>query len=169
MTPRTLAPPPTNNRMWRKTLALVHPDRGGDHEAFVWLSSLREHFEECPTGHPSKAARSTIAERVPYDEALGYPDEFVNLTLRALSVGRHAEEPYRSVLGLLLDCPVVGHGRRAEKQCQGASYKALAKVGHLCGWSKAEGVCFYDLARSIPLSQAHVGHILGKLSREAAA
>jgi hypothetical protein len=42
MTPRTPTLPPTEPTMWRKLLAVAHPDRAGDHELFIWTSSLRE-------------------------------------------------------------------------------------------------------------------------------
>jgi hypothetical protein len=40
---RTLTSPPTDRAMWRRLLALAHPDRAGDHELFIWCSELREY------------------------------------------------------------------------------------------------------------------------------
>jgi hypothetical protein len=36
------ARPPTDRVMWRRLLACVHPDAGGDDELFVWAKSLEE-------------------------------------------------------------------------------------------------------------------------------
>ncbi len=33
--------------MWRRLLASLHPDTGGDEELFVWATSLRQHAETC--------------------------------------------------------------------------------------------------------------------------
>lgn len=35
-----------DRRLWRKTLALNHPDRGGDEEVYKFLSALRDEQEE---------------------------------------------------------------------------------------------------------------------------
>src|SRR5215218_7876446 len=39
---RTPTRPPTDRGMWRRLLARVHPDAGGDDELFVWAKSLEE-------------------------------------------------------------------------------------------------------------------------------
>jgi hypothetical protein len=33
--------------MWRRLLASLHPDAGGDEELFAWAASLRRHAENC--------------------------------------------------------------------------------------------------------------------------
>jgi hypothetical protein len=60
-------------------------------------------------------------------------------------------------------CIMSGHGREEMKQRRGASYKQLGFVGHLAGLSKAERVEFYELARAIPLSEAHAAHLCDRL------
>jgi hypothetical protein len=40
---RTVAPPPTDRRYWRRILALSHPDHGGDEDLFVWISAVRDY------------------------------------------------------------------------------------------------------------------------------
>jgi len=162
-------------------MATVHPDRdGGDAELFVFLAALREHVEECAGGsvaelHSSRCrkrgrdhGRDHDSDRIHYDAQLGYVDEFVMLTMRAISVGQHVEEPFRSILALLIDCGATDHGRRAARQCRGASYKQLAAIGHRFGMSKAERQRWYEVARSIPLSDQHAHHLLGKLQKVAA-
>jgi hypothetical protein len=75
-------------------------------------------------------------------------------------------EPYGSVLRLLMNCePLVGF---EDKQGRGASYKMLAAVGHLVGMTKTERVRWYRIAEAVPLSDRHLGHILGRLKRRAA-
>lgn len=90
----------------------------------------------------------------------------MTLGMRALSVGQHAEEPYRSLLALLIDCPAEEHGRQVVRQERGASFKQLAYIGYLLGLSKPFSR-WYEIARSIPLSDRHASHIIGKLSRRA--
>jgi len=166
-------------------MATVHPDRGGDHELFVFLQALKEHVEECTGGSVAELHSSRHRDRrgfgfgwtgghdgpdrIPYDAQLGYVDEFVTLTMRALSVGQHVEEPYRSILALLIDCAVTDHGRRASRQCRGASYKQLAAIGHRFGMDKAQRQRWYEVARSVPLSEQPARHILSGLQKEAAA
>jgi hypothetical protein len=177
---RTAAPARLDDRrMWRRVLAKVHPDAGGDDETFVWLQNVRESICSCgnrkSAPQPSRRReRSTThsteqaSERIPYDPSLGYVAEFVTLTMRALSVGLYVEEPYRLVLALLIDCAATGHGRPAERQCRGASYNQLAAIAHRFGMTKVERCRWYEVARSIPLSDQHAHHLLSRLQREAA-
>jgi hypothetical protein len=122
-------------------------------------------------GDDAPRAYSTVeyAARVPYDATLGFADEFVTLTMRALSVGRHAEEPHRSLLALLINCPADERGRAAAKQERGASYRQLGRIAHDVGMTEGERMRWYELARSIPLSEKHASHIIGRLDRGEAA
>jgi hypothetical protein len=179
MTPRTQTRAPLDDRSyWRRLKAAVHPDReAGDHDLFVFLAALEEHVRSCLNGYGREApyrtnepsSPATETERVPYDHQLGDADEFVKLTLRAISVGQRSEEPYRSVLALLFDCPAHEHGRPVLRQCRGASYRQLALIAHRLGWSKSERVRWYDLARAIPLSEAHASHLIDRLKETNAA
>jgi hypothetical protein len=153
-------------------MAAAHPDRnGGDDSLFLFLTAVREHVEGCRQPPVEVHLGPNGAGRVPFDEQLGHPDEFVNLTLRALSIAERAENPFSGVLRLLLDCcpPAHGPGRRALRQCRGATYKQLAYIGHLVGMNSAERVRFYELSRSVPLSEAHAAHIIDSLKEQAAA
>jgi len=134
---------------------------------FIWGTSVRDYVLDRVAGDPFSRGRENAeyTERIPYDPDLGYIDEFVTLTARALSVGKHAEEPFRGVLGKLIDCPAHTHGRAAAKQERGASYKQLAYIGHLAGFGKVERPRWYELARSIPLSEAHAGHLIARLKQ----
>ena len=167
---RTPTLPLDDKRMWRTVLTRLHPDAGGSHEAFIFGQAVRDEvcggtLRAAPEPTPRPRPYSSTAEesqRVPYDPALGYVDEFVALTWRALSIGKRAEEPHKSVLIHLIDREAVEHGRRAERQCRGATYKQLAAIGHRFGMSKAERCRWYEIARSIPLSEQHASHILSK-------
>ncbi len=161
--------------MWRKALARCHPDAGGSHELFLFLQRVRESVCACGAAEagvrdirrpPAPAAQQRA--RVPFDESLGYVDEFVTLTMRALSVGQHAEDPFRCVLALLVDCPAHDHGRAAARQERGATYRQLAAIAHAVRMSGAERCRWYEIARCVPLSEAHASHILSKLKRVAA-
>jgi len=181
--PRTLAPAPLDSASyWRRLLAAVHPDRnGGDGDLFIFATALEEHVRGClagygrdaPYGSPFADANRggageagtspTEPDRVAFDPALGNADQFVELTCHALQVGRDVGEPYGAVLGLLIDCAAHDHGRAVPRQSRGASYRQLAKIAHTCGWSKDERVAFYRLAESVPLSDHHCAHLLGRL------
>lgn len=172
---RANTPPPAARGMWRRVLARVHPDAGGAADLFVWAGGVREfvcredlfHLRHDST--PRAYATVEYAERVPYDAALGWADEFVTLTMRAVSVGQHAEEPHRSLLALLIDCPADERGLAAAEQERGAAYKQLGRIARDAGMTEGERVRWYDLARSIPLSEKHASHILGRLDRGVAA
>jgi len=175
MPPRTKAPSLKDRSYWRRLLATVHPDRGGDHELFVFLQALKEHVEECAGGSVSKLCssrhrdRSDKQDRIPYDEALGYIDEHTMLTHRALSIAETVEEPFCGVLRLLVDYDNIEHGRRALKQCRGATWRQAGYIAHLSGVSKAERLRWYELCRSIPLSEALASHLINRLKIEVAA
>ena len=55
-------PSPNDNRMWRLLLARLHPDSGGDHELFVFASTVRdavcemEQLDEVHVNHVSQRA-----------------------------------------------------------------------------------------------------------------
>jgi hypothetical protein len=170
--PRTLTLPPTDSTMWRKLLAAAHPDSAcGSHELFVWAAALREHVVGGAI-EPPKLPRYTPMweagpDRVSFDPTFGAEPDFWDLTHRALSVGRSVEEPYRSVLALLLDCDATDHGRRAERQMRGASYKQLALIAHSVGMSKAERVRWYEVACCIPLADQHAHHIISWIKKAA--
>jgi hypothetical protein len=173
VTSRALTLPATEPAMWRKLLARCHPDSGGGHELYIWATAVKE--EECarsarPSVHahpePTGSAQQTT-ERVPFDSALGYEEDFWDLTHRALSIGKRVEEPHCSVLIQLIDCGATDHGRRAERQMHGASYKQLAYIAHLVSMSRAARCRWYEVARNIPLSDAHASHIITRLKAAA--
>lgn len=47
--------------MWKRCLALVHPDAGGDTEAFQFLSSLRDHLDDAKDEPAVKQRPVTIS------------------------------------------------------------------------------------------------------------
>ncbi len=92
MSPRPCAAPPDDKRLWRRVLALAHPDRGGDSEAFVWLQNVRESLCTCKVTEAAlcssrrrEGSTSSSPDRVPYDADLGAEPEFWTLTHRALA------------------------------------------------------------------------------------
>ena len=187
MVPRTDTPPPTDRAMWARLLKALHPDHhGGDAAAFVWARELQAlvsgqqggggRCEACPAAFHDRREASrqgqrqhqhhrAASDRILYDAALAYPDEFSLLTLRALSVGRHSEEPHRTVLGLLMGCPTHDRGRGAAKQERGASYRQLALIAHRAGMTDRQRYRLYEIARSVPLSELHASWILGRLPK----
>jgi len=168
--------------MWRRLVALAHPDAGGDHELFIWTGTLRDvvcnsktatsrQFAEDtePTVHPSRqrqASTFSTADRVSFDQFA----DFEVLTDRAVTMAAAVAEPFGYLLRHVVDCyPVSSEaGPLYDQQLCGASYKSLAAVGHSVAMTKAERVQWYRIAEAIPLSQRHAGHIFSRLKRRAA-
>lgn len=160
--PRTPTLPPTEPAMWRKLLAKVHPDAGGDHELFIWARNVQERVcgrqeeEESPP-----PPQDSGPPRVPFE----WTGSFEELTNRALDAT--VEAIYSRLLWLLEDCEEVDDGPLYTQQTQGATYKTLAAIGHAAGMGSAQRTRWYRLAEGIPLSQRHAGHILSKLKQDA--
>jgi hypothetical protein len=180
MSPRTLTAPPTDRRMWRRLLAIVHPDRGGDGDLFIWTRNLQEYVagddpEPVVDARSSEARErhaddNRNAERIPYEEAFGRAGTFAELTHQAVLFAGEVGEPYASLLRLLADCyeATEADGTLYRQQHQGSTYRQLAYVAHLEGMTSAQRSRWYRIARTIPLSQQHAGHILEQLQRRAA-
>ncbi|MBV9454795.1 MAG: hypothetical protein JOZ19_11860, partial [Rubrobacter sp.] len=165
MSPYPPVLPPTDGSMWRRALARVHPDAGGDDALFVWLMNVRDtlgggalRFSDPSSSTSSSRTVGTHHERINYDGSL----EFFELTSRALSVGQSVEEPYRSMLRLLIDCVEVDRGHGYTAQYQGATYKQLAYIGHLVGLDGPARHRWYAIAEGIPLAARHATHIIQK-------
>ena len=93
------------------------------------------------------------------------PDlEFEVLTDKALRLAcTHKHDIYGRPLSLLSDCHPLSHLRYKEQL--GATYRQLAAIAHGVGMTYEERQHWYSLAASIPLSERHAGHILGKLKK----
>ena len=168
---RTLTKPPNDRTMWRRLKARVHPDAGGSHEDFIWVSHLEE--LECsglpkaepvtPPPRQSEPQPTDTKPRVKFTPGHDF-EELTNHALRIESANEHSVYSY--LLSLLADCRSLPH-MHAEEQ-RGASYRRLAAIGHLVGMDLEERREWYALADSIPLTDRHAGHILGQLKRQAA-
>jgi hypothetical protein len=173
MSPRTVSLPTTDKAMWRKLLALCHPDAGGDHETFLWVTSLKEEILEEGNGQapyvppprpspPPPRAEQTDPDAVPFTDYHADEDFAENIAL-ILDLPGTLPEPYARALKLLEDCEEAHHGLPHKQQAKGATYKQLAAIGHALGMSKSQRVKWYRIAEGIPLSRRHAGHILSKL------
>jgi hypothetical protein len=154
-----------DTRMWRLIIARLHPDAGGSDELCVFAQAARDAI--CSgivrsATEESVTRRHRTAEepaRVPFDPGC----DFAALTGRALQFDAG---DYGRILALLKDCWPTEH--LAHEQQRGASYKRLAAIAHLWGMAKKERIGWYRVAESIPLSDRHAGHILGRLKRRVA-
>jgi hypothetical protein len=177
VSPRTVSPPPTDRRMWRRLIARAHPDTGGADDLFVWARSVYEHVvgdriedrrtraeRRRPPPHP------TTGERIDFTRAFDVADDFEDLTERivALADSGGLPERYASLLRLIADCCPAQDGPLYRAQHQGATYKTLAAIGHRVGMDAAQRGRWYEVCEAIPLSQRHAGHIMSKIKREAA-
>jgi hypothetical protein len=170
MSPRVVTHPPDDKSMWRRLVARTHPDAGGDSDLFVWTMATREaicgalgatvpRYEHEDHRSRRREASTSDAERVPFDPSI----DFEVLTDRAIAYSEAVDEPYSLLLRSLADCYPATEGPLHAQQRRGATYKQLAAIGHAVGMSKAERTRWYEVARSVPLSQRHAGHILGRL------
>lgn len=165
---RTPTLPPNDKTMWRKLVARTHPDAGGDHELFIWTGALKAiicdgELHAGPRPRPQQHPRDA-SSRVPFDPFA----DFSSLTDRALSMADAVAEPYGYLLRSCADCYPEHDGPLSDQQRRGATYKQLATIGHRVGMNAAERAQWYDVCRSVPLSQRHAGHILARLKRRAA-
>ena len=173
MSPRTVAPPLDDPRLWRRLVARTHPDAGGDHELFIWCGvvrnavcgELRVESKPQPSDNPSRRREnSTPADdkpRIPYPVGTDFEESTRAALLRAAT-----GDVYARVLSLLADCYPLPH--LAHDQERGASYKRLAAIAHTLDMTKAERIGWYRVAEDLPLSDRHAGHILSRLKRQAA-
>jgi hypothetical protein len=171
--------PVTDNAMWRKLLAKVHPDAGGEHELFIWTSSVKDHvagvgieprqpsYTGQPRGHYTGQSSNNRAgayerddvDRVPFSSHV----PFDALTRRALELVDEVDGIFAYPLLLLQDCYEMFSTQMERNQERGASYKQLAAIGHKLGFTKPQRVRWYRIAESVPLSDRHAGHILGRI------
>jgi hypothetical protein len=168
---RIVAPAPTDKGMWRRLLKCVHPDRGGDHDLFIWSRALYQHVSGNGIEEPESYTRMrrdseatkhhTTGDRIVFDTDLSFAD----LTHRALRLADELEQPYRTLLGLLGDCLEVGPNDPMlwRQQGQGATYRSLAALAYKANMSKPQRVRLYRIAERLNLTQRHCGHILSKL------
>jgi hypothetical protein len=174
MSPRTQTQPLDDPRMWRRLVALAHPDAGGGHELFIWTATVKDavcggglqvQVKPEPSYHPPWREASTSRPHPADDKPrIPYPvgTDFEEGTRRALRV----KGPYSPVLARLTSCYPVPH--LAYEEARGASYKRLAAIAHTYGMTSSERSGWYRCAESIPLSDRHAGHIISKLKRPAA-
>jgi len=162
--------------MWRRLIALTHPDRAGDEELFIWTRTLHEHvvgddLEDVRTSTERRQPppHRTTGERIDYTEAFDRYGSFEEATERivALADSGQLPEQYAALLRLLSDCYPAFDGPLYRMQHEVATYRSGA-AAYAAGMSRDQRVRWYRICESAPLSQRHIGHILSKLKREAA-
>ncbi len=134
---------------------------------FLFATALKE--QVCGDGYrdedpiPRQSREQSHGRREDGSPRVDYPDgaDFSLSTARALNLAGEVGPPYARLLRLLSDC--FPSENPAENV--GASYKQLAYAAHLAGLSKPERTRFYEIARELPMSGAHVGHIIERLSK----
>lgn len=81
---------------------------------------------------------------------------FDEATERSLNLSRtYEEEKIADLLGMLEGVTYPDDVQSSE----GASFKSLAHVAHLYGLTNEQRSEWYDVVKSVPLSQAHVSYI----------
>jgi hypothetical protein len=175
VTPRTLTAPPTDRTMWRRLIARVHPDAGGDGELFIWVRHLQEHvagdtLEDRRASYQRREPppHHTTGERIPYEEAYRKAEDFADLTRQAVAMAAEVETVFARLLLLLDDCEEADEADVAGFRAmhQGASYKQLAYIAHLAGLDRSARSRWYRIAEQMPLAQRHAGHIVKRLKED---
>ena len=152
---------PTDRVMWRRLLARVHPDAGGDDELFVWAKSLEEEVARLSKAQDGRSPRpgGTVKKegRIPFDPHT----HFDRINERALQFAPRAFG-YGDVLRLARGAKRTG----TVKDRRGATYEQLARIAYLLGIDKHERnvrKMWYRIARDVMLSEAHADHIIKAL------
>jgi hypothetical protein len=162
---RTPTLPPDDKKMWRKLVALTHPDSGGDHELCIWTQNVREHVCKGVGAHwpqPKPEPRTVYEDgRVPFPADA----TFGALTATAIERADAVGTLYGRLLLLLADCYTAAHPPHEGQR--GANDKRLAYIAHLVGMSKTERIEWYRVAESIPLADRHADHIIKRLKEAA--
>jgi hypothetical protein len=166
--------------MWRRLLRLVHPDGSGDHDLFIWTQALYEHVagdtlederssyeRRQPPTHPGAGSHS---ERVDFTRAFNEHGSFSDLTAHAVGMADEVGEPYARLLVMLASCYPASEADTTLYRAQhvGGSYRQAAYVAHLAGMSGSQRTAWYRLCERVPLSQAHLGHLIKELQARAA-
>jgi hypothetical protein len=166
---RTPTLPLDDKKMWRKLVALTHPDSGGDHELCIWAQNVREHVcKGVTTPWPQPGPQPKSEPRTVYEDGrVPFPADsvFGVLTDTAIERADTVDTLYGRLLLLLADCYTASYPPHEEQR--GASYKRLAYIAHLVGMSKTERIEWYRVAESIPLADRHAGHIIKRLKEGA--
>jgi hypothetical protein len=177
MTPRTVSPAPLNDRRMRRlVLARLHRDAGGSDELFLFGQAVLEAVNK---SNPQTTLCSRCSDERPHDgrhargsrgndviredDRVPFPEftDFAELTRRTLAAAEEVGGIYAGPLRLLSDCrPIEWLAREQER---GATFKQLASIGHAVGMDGAQRGRWYEIAKSVPLSQRHAGHIISKL------
>jgi hypothetical protein len=145
--------------MWRRLLARVHPDAGGDEELFVWAKSLEELVCATAQDDPSPHLGGTVQRegRIPFDPHT----DFDRISERALQFAPRAFG-YGDVLRLVRGAKRTG----TAKDQRGATYEQLARIAYLLGIDKHgrnARKMWYRIARDVMPSEGHADHIIGGL------
>ncbi len=180
---QTRTKPLDDRAMWRRLIARAHPDSGGDDELFVFTNALRERHlsggllqtEASETPRCSDCNRRESSTRRSYktgaDDRDRVPFEadasFDQLTSLALERAGTVAGVYGGLLLLLRDCVFLDDMERQQRR--GASYRQLAYVAHLAGWSKPERAGWYRVAEDVPLADRHASHLIRCLKKSEAA
>lgn len=170
---KTQTPAPlTDSGFWRRVLARVHPDAGGNHEEFLFLSAARERVESCRgrcdrgpgPGPECGGSRSyeTGADRTGADR-IRFPEgrvDHVELVARARGLARGHGRVLGAVLARLAGYQQATSGRARLAEQRGATYKQVRYLAALADVAPRE---MYEAAERVPMSQAMVGYLITEL------
>jgi hypothetical protein len=147
---RTSAPAPLDDRrMWRRVAALVHPDAGGDHEAFLFVTAVRETLEALPSrcscnplaGQHNRrhAGQSAYIREAPYTAdatarvPFSAPVNHGALLDLAVREGKRRTDEIGALLTMLASYKQNTSGRHQPAEQRGSTFKQLKYLSILAG------------------------------------
>jgi hypothetical protein len=162
----------------------VHPDAGGDHEAFLFVTAVRETLEALPSrcscnplaGQHNRrhAGQSAYIREAPYTAdatarvPFSAPVNHGALLDLAVREGKRRTDEIGALLTMLASYKQNTSGRHQPAEQRGSTFKQLKyliKVSIYIGWRRCKGV--YVCAEELMLSQASVAYLIDTLKEEA--
>ena len=104
----------------------------------------------------------STSDRVDFEKGISNFYSHNDLTKHAVTLADNVEKPYSPLLKMLSDCYEGAPTDKAlvKTQQQGATFKQLAYAAHLADLTDMQRMEWYRVAKRVPLSQRHAGHIL---------
>lgn len=134
-----------DRRMWRKLLAKVHPDAGGEHELFIWADQVREHCAESP----AKTQKKTYSPPRSHNPVREFMDGLQVVYQR----------PFDVLANKWMTSGNLG------ASTEEATKPQVAKIAHLCGMSDKHRYGFYGVCEEFGLTKQQASWVIEELTR----
>lgn len=137
-----MVPPINDKTMWRRLLRLVHPDTYGDHELFLWVSSLKEAADGNNLSKPKKASTGPVDTKQPFTPHHAYTSTAI------------MHERVLSRLDFSLEDDTL------------ATRQQLAKLGKLFGMTQNQRYAWYEVAKKTGVNRAQAKKLIDEMEKK---